>query len=422
VTNQPMTEGPLTAESVKPTTAVVIGYVCRPGEGSEAGTSWAFTRAASKVARVVLFTVPDVKEDVDAKVAEEGLPIEARYVAVPPPFRWLGSVPLAGPLLAMLGYLTWHLKVAMQLRRLERSRVIDVVHHVGFSSDSLPTALLVSRAPVRIWGPVGGASPLVPGTWRYLTARGAAREVVRSVCLGAMRHSFGAWVARRATLVLALNGDVHRALAPNAPAIEICPHIALDPSELEAARAAAGEDRLVPSSLRTAIFAGRLLDWKGVLLAVETMRFACGWRLVVIGDGPARNAAVRRARRRGLSHRVEFLGRLARQELLALYARSDALLFPSLHDSGGWVAAEASALGCPVVCLDIGGPRLRAGRNAHVVPARPARSLPVRLARQLEAICGRGVPDDMHLNGMTDMVRRWYGPATEKAYVGTSRR
>src|SRR5579875_2489355 len=166
-----MTEGPLTAESVKPTTAVVIGYVCRPGEGSEAGTSWAFTRAASKVARVVLFTVPDVKEDVDAKVAEEGLPIEARYVAVPPPFRWLGSVPLAGPLLAMLGYLTWHLKVAMQLRRLERSRVSTLC--TTWASPRI-------RCPLPFWCPelqsVSGDRSEVPRLW--CQAHGGTSQLV----------------------------------------------------------------------------------------------------------------------------------------------------------------------------------------------------------------------------------------------------
>jgi glycosyltransferase involved in cell wall biosynthesis len=35
---------------------------------------------------------------------------------------------------------------------------------------------------------------------------------------------------------------------------------------------------------------------------------------------------------------------------------SDVLLFPSLHDEGGWVIAEALATGLPVVCLDRGGP------------------------------------------------------------------
>ena len=47
---------------------------------------------------------------------------------------------------------------------------------------------------------------------------------------------------------------------------------------------------------------------------------------------------------------------MSRSEVLALFATHDALLFPSLHDSGGTVVMEAIAHGRPVICLDLGGP------------------------------------------------------------------
>ncbi len=37
-------------------------------------------------------------------------------------------------------------------------------------------------------------------------------------------------------------------------------------------------------------------------------------------------------------------------------AKQDVLLFPSIHDEGGFVVAEALAAGLPVVCLHRGGP------------------------------------------------------------------
>jgi glycosyltransferase involved in cell wall biosynthesis len=46
------------------------------------------------------------------------------------------------------------------------------------------------------------------------------------------------------------------------------------------------------------------------------------------------------------------------------------MLFPSMHDSAPWATGEASATGCPVVCLDLGGPPLLAGPNAFPVPVR----------------------------------------------------
>src|SRR5262249_17128782 len=49
--------------------------------------------------------------------------------------------------------------------------------------------------------------------------------------------------------------------------------------------------------------------------------------------------------------------RMPPAELFELYDTHSLLLFPSLHDSGGFVVLEALSHGLPVVCLDLGGPR-----------------------------------------------------------------
>ena len=63
------------------------------------------------------------------------------------------------------------------------------------------------------------------------------------------------------------------------------------------------------------------------------------------------------ARRRDLHDHVTFIPRIPQKQLFALYESHDILLFPSLHDSGGFVVLEALSYGMPVVCLDLGGPR-----------------------------------------------------------------
>jgi glycosyltransferase involved in cell wall biosynthesis len=49
---------------------------------------------------------------------------------------------------------------------------------------------------------------------------------------------------------------------------------------------------------------------------------------------------------------------------------ADVFLFPSLHDEGSWVVAEAVACGLPVVCLDRGGPPVLGGMPVRATTPR----------------------------------------------------
>lgn len=76
-------------------------------------------------------------------------------------------------------------------------------------------------------------------------------------------------------------------------------------------------------------------------------------RLVLVGDGPDRNAAMQRAEDLGVRDDVLFLGKHASvDELLSC---SDLFLLPSSQESFGLAALEALACGTPVVAARIGG-------------------------------------------------------------------
>ncbi|MEJ2666249.1 MAG: N-acetyl-alpha-D-glucosaminyl L-malate synthase BshA [Deinococcales bacterium] len=78
-----------------------------------------------------------------------------------------------------------------------------------------------------------------------------------------------------------------------------------------------------------------------------------GARLLMVGDGPDRPAAVALASELGLTGRVAFLGSFPRiEDMLAV---SDLFLLPSVKESFGLSALEAMASGVPVVASRIGG-------------------------------------------------------------------
>jgi glycosyltransferase involved in cell wall biosynthesis len=108
------------------------------------------------------------------------------------------------------------------------------------------------------------------------------------------------------------------------------------------------------------LFAGRLVYWKGVHLALSAFKQVLETipdaQLTIVGSGPDECWLKDMATSLCVNHAVEWRPWVQRDELIGLYQGHTALLFPSLHDSGGMVVLEALSNGLPVVCLDLGGP------------------------------------------------------------------
>ncbi len=94
--------------------------------------------------------------------------------------------------------------------------------------------------------------------------------------------------------------------------------------------------------------AGRLVPYKKMAVAVAAAT-ALGRRLVVVGQGRSRESLERLA-----GPTVDFIGAVSNRELLDLYRRCSALLFPGEEDFG-IVPVEAQACGTPVIAARAGG-------------------------------------------------------------------
>jgi len=94
-------------------------------------------------------------------------------------------------------------------------------------------------------------------------------------------------------------------------------------------------------------------------------------RLVLIGDGPEREALERAAQRAGVASRTTFAGEYSRDVLPDVYASADALAFTSHSETQGLVLAEALAAGLPVVALDTPQTRDVLGGAGTIVGGEP---------------------------------------------------
>ena len=197
-----------------------------------------------------------------------------------------------------------------------------------------------------------------------------------AVSTASRRTPFRPWVSaarlavRRADLIFAMSprdipalarlrgpafADERLLLLP--PAVDIAPFEA--PSAMRAAcRAELG--RYVPGAdgpLCLCVAMMRLvakLD-SYQLLAAAFARLGRPWRLLVVGDGPAR-PQVEAALAALPADRVRFLGSLEPQALPPIYLGADLLAFPGIGEEYGLVYLEAAAAGLPSVACRGPGP------------------------------------------------------------------
>lgn len=107
------------------------------------------------------------------------------------------------------------------------------------------------------------------------------------------------------------------------------------------------------------VFVGRLVDWKAVDLLLEAFKPVAdetGAVLEIIGHGAERAALEAQAARLELQGNVIFVGWLSQDECAVKLQQADALVLPSLYESGGAVVLEAMAMGLPAIATKWGGP------------------------------------------------------------------
>lgn len=333
---------------------LALAYACEPTKGSEPGVGWMWSRLLARFGETTVITRSNNRSLIESSLSSvpEARNLTFEYVDLPAWARFWKR----GQRGVRLYYLLWQLAALRRARRLQRADGFDLVWHVTMANYWLGSVGGFVGPPF-VFGPTTGGVRACLNV-RIVGPRGLLYELVRSVARAA-NHAANplarsAW--RRASLILVSNPDV-RGRVPERyrRKTEVFPNVLLE-------QAPPAEPRNGRDGPPVALYAGRLLGWKGVALAIRAVARLRGWRLVVFGEGPDEARLRKLSRRLGVARRVEFRGWVPRDELQASMRReASVFVFPSLHDDAGWVVAEATMNGLPVVCLDRGGPAAIAG-------------------------------------------------------------
>ncbi len=368
---------------------LLSAFACSPQWGSEPGVGWQWLLELARQHDVVLLTHAYFAEHIqpvlqaEQRTRPELKQIQVHYLQAPAfglhPHRQLNS---------RAYYLWWQLKARAQARRLLAEQRFDLIHHLTWGTLRFPCWLGGLGVPL-VMGPLGGGEAAPLRLFAGLPWKVRAFDVLRSITLLWVKlDPLATSGPKRAALVLCKSLQSLQALPLSVQRrAVVVPEIGSPPVDVSARQA----PQPWPRRFKL-LFAGRLLGWKGVALAVQAVaqlvRAGVDVELCVAGDGPLREHLAHQATQQGLSERVLLLGAIPRTELLNLFAQADLFVFPSLHDSSGNVVLEALSRGLPVVCLDLGGPQNYINEQCGIVVSTQGRSR-VQVEQGLaEAIAG----------------------------------
>ncbi|MEI9987156.1 MAG: glycosyltransferase family 4 protein [Aliidongia sp.] len=329
-------------------------YECSPIRGSECGIGWHWAYEARRMGHEVWCLVaPTYEGEIRGACKADPIAASIHWIFPQSPFWRLADG--YRPKAERRHNLLWQFAALKEARQLAKTVRFDIVHQVTWGGLRVPSFLWKLPVPF-IVGPVGGGETSPSGLRDAFSMRNRMTERVRDLS--------------NATLML--NPPIHRMLnaakiivARTTESRDILPKRLRRKTVVELGIGVT-EQRIGQPRRRTVaapriLFAGRLLYWKGIHLALGAFdrlsRQMPDAQFTIVGSGPETAELLRKIEDDPyLAERVTVKGWMEQEDIFGLYHTYDLFLFPSLHDSGGMVVLEALASGLPVVCLDLGGP------------------------------------------------------------------
>ncbi|HET7763742.1 MAG TPA: glycosyltransferase family 4 protein [Burkholderiales bacterium] len=350
------------------TFSTLYPHAARPSHGIFVETRLRHLLASGKVESQVVAPVPWFPSD-DARFGEYAI-----HARAPREEQRHGIQVLHPryPLLPKIGMTISPFLLARAVRplieRMLRSYPFDLIDAHYFYPDGVAAVMIGQRL----------GKPVV------ITARGTDVNLIPRYRLP---RAMIRWAARRAagmiTVARALKDDLVGIGVPGERIEVLRNGVDLQlfrPIEREAARARLGFPRT------TLLSVGLLITRKAHDLVIRALAALPGMDLVVVGDGPEREALAALARESRVGDRVRFVGSVPQEELRNYYGAADALVLASSREGWANVLLESMACGTPVVASRAGGsPEVVSAPEAGVLMAERTPEAVVEGVRRLFA-------------------------------------
>lgn len=341
---------------------LLSAYACEPNRGSEPEVGW--QRALHMLAHadeVWVLTRSNNQEVIEADHQSQAPGLHFIYYDLP---HWILKLK-KHKWFFYIYFVLWQCGAYCFAARYNRKEHFDCVYHVTFASMQFGSLMGRLGIPFVI-GPIAGGERAPLRLRRSMPIVGKVSELLRDFGIFFQRYSLLTRPAfAAAERIYVTTPESLRLISPKWRS-KTAVHLAIATHD-----DALQNDEMRPPLSPQFVFAGRLIHWKGVHLAIRALAEARSMipnaTLTLIGRGPDERWLRTLAQQFEVADAVHFAGQLSHQQLLTLLHSYTALVFPSLHDSGGLVVLEALSRGLPVVCLDLGGPGVMVNRTCGTV-------------------------------------------------------
>jgi glycosyltransferase involved in cell wall biosynthesis len=347
------------------------------------------------VHRLWVLTAAQNRDALEAALKKEPLPsVEFHYVDLP---GWLHRLLRHRGSLQFYAYL-WQWKAYLVARKLHQRVHFDAFHHLSYDNDWMASIIGALLPVPYLRGPGGGAHRTPKAFVRNYPLCERLWEQVRIIGQWLYRHDpFFVLGRRRAKAILVGNREALKAVPRKWHSkVQLFPLNGVPSTAFNGST-----PKAQPNETYRILTAGRLVRLKAFDLAIEAFKIfvertvLTGWsdgaEFTIVGDGPELARLRGLVCGYGLQEQVRFETWKPQEELWSTMRGCDVFLFPSLRDGGGLVAVEAMAAGKPVICVDLGGPRMHVTEDCGV---KVAPLSPEQVVRDLAAALERLYTDE----------------------------
>lgn len=336
---------------------LIIAYACESDKGSEPAVGWNWTKMLAKLFKDVYVITREnnvesiknglVKDNINnVKIIKYDLPKGVLFLKKK--FR-----------VTRIYYYLWQIGAVNKIKKMKLK--LDVIQHVTFVNDYIPSMFYKLECDKFIWGPIGSneATPsmFIKNNKHKLLDRikHLSKDIQRKI-----DFNFNLCI-KRANYIIGTNNKVKENLKINDSKFSCIPAISIESLD--------NTHKTMCNDIKKIMFIGNLVPIKNPYLSLEAFlkfnNINAKSEFWILGDGSELNRMKELSEKCNKIDNIKFIGKVNRDEVIKRMREADVVLFPTL-ESAGFVTLEALSVGTPVISLDIGGPAQYTPKNLQV--------------------------------------------------------